>query len=61
MDTTNVLNSYFMTVDMHRFGFLWLVHSRNKFIRVGPNMYCQCKSKHSAMGEAREQVILKHE
>ena len=36
MDTTNVLSSYFMTVDMHRFAFLWLVYSRNKFFRMGP-------------------------
>ena len=38
VDTTNVLSSYFMTVDMHRFAFLWLVHmySRNKFFRMGP-------------------------
>ena len=34
---TNVLNSYFMTVDRHRFAFLWLVHSGNKFFRMGPN------------------------
>ena len=38
MDTTNVLSSYFMTVDMHRFAFMWLVYSRNKFFRVGPNI-----------------------
>ena len=36
VDTTNVLSSYFMTVDMHRFAFLWLVYSRNKFFRMGP-------------------------
>ena len=36
MDTTIVLSSYFVTVDMHRFAFLWLVHSRNKFFRVDP-------------------------
>ena len=36
MDTNNVLSSYFMTVDMHRFALIWLVYSRNKFFRVGP-------------------------
>ena len=35
MDTTNVLS---MTVDMHRFALMWLVYSRNKFFRVGPNI-----------------------
>ena len=38
MDTTNVLSSYFMAVDMHRFALMWLVYSRNKFFRVGPNI-----------------------
>ena len=38
MDTTNVLGSYFMAVDMHRFALMWLVYSRNKFFRVGPNI-----------------------
>ena len=38
MDTTNVLGSYFMTIDMHRFALMWLVYSRNKFFRVGPNI-----------------------
>ena len=38
VDTTNVLSSYFMTIDMHRFAFMWLVYSRNKFFRVGPNI-----------------------
>ena len=28
---TNILSSYFMTVDMHRFALMWLVYSRNKF------------------------------
>ena len=27
-----------MTVDMHRFAFMWLIYSRNKFVRVGPNI-----------------------
>ena len=27
-----------MTVDMHRFALMWLVYSRNKFFRVGPNI-----------------------
>ena len=35
VDITNVLGSHFMTVDMHRFAFMWLVYSRNKFFRVG--------------------------
>ena len=39
MDTTNVLSSYFMTVDMHRFSLIWLVYSRNKFFRVGPENF----------------------
>ena len=30
--------SYFMTVDIHRFALMWLVHSRNRFFRVGPNI-----------------------
>ena len=38
MDTTDVLSNYFMTVDMHRFALMWLVYSRNKFFRVGPNI-----------------------
>ena len=38
MDTTDVLSNYFMTVDMHRFDLMWLVYSRNKFFRVGPNI-----------------------
>ena len=38
VDTTNVLRSYFMTVEMHRFALMWLVYSRNKFFRVGPNI-----------------------
>ena len=38
MDTTNVLSSYLMTVDKHRFALVWLVYSRNKFFRVGPNI-----------------------
>ena len=38
MDTTNVLRSYYMIVDMHRFALMWLVYSRNKFFRVGPNI-----------------------
>ena len=38
VDTTNVLSNYFMTVDMHRFALMWLVYSRNKFFRVGPNI-----------------------
>ena len=38
MDTTDVLSGYFMTVDMHRFALIWLVYSRNKFFRVGPNI-----------------------
>ena len=39
MDTTDVLSSYFMTVvDKHRFALMWLVYSRNKFFRVGPNI-----------------------
>ena len=38
MDTTNVLGSYFMTIDMLRFALMWLVYSRNKFFRVGPNI-----------------------
>ena len=38
VDTTNVLSSHFMTVDMHRFALMWLVYSRNKFFRVGPNI-----------------------
>ena len=37
MDTTNVYSNYFMAVDMHRFALMWLVYSRNKFFRVGPN------------------------
>ena len=36
MNTTNVLSSYFMTVDMHRDAFMWLVYGRNKFFTVGP-------------------------
>ena len=27
-----------MTVDMHRFAFLWLIYRRNKVFRVGPNI-----------------------
>ena len=27
-----------MTVDKHRFALIWLVYSRNKFFRVGPNI-----------------------
>ena len=38
MDTTDVLSSYFMIVDKHRFALMWLVYSRNKFFRVGPNI-----------------------
>ena len=38
VNTTNVLSNYFMTVDMHRFALMWLVYSRNKFFRVGPNI-----------------------
>ena len=38
MGTTNVLGSYFMTVDKHRFALMWLVYSRNKYFRVGPNI-----------------------
>ena len=38
MGTTNVLSSYLMTVDKHRFALMWLVYSRNKFFRVGPNI-----------------------
>ena len=30
-----------MAVDMHRFAFLWLVHSRNKFFRMGPKNLLQ--------------------
>ena len=33
VDTTNVLSSYFMTVDMHRDAFKWLVYSRSTFFR----------------------------
>ena len=36
VDTTNVLSSYF--VEMHRFALMWLLYSRNKFFRVGPNI-----------------------
>ena len=38
MGTTNVLSSYLMTVDKHRFALMWLVCSRNKIFRVGPNI-----------------------
>ena len=38
MDTTNILSSHFMIVDMDRFALMWLVYSRNKFFRVGPNI-----------------------
>ena len=38
MDTTDVLSNYFMTVDMHKFDLMWLIYSRNKFFRVGPNI-----------------------
>ena len=38
MDTTDVLSSYFMIVDKHRFALMWLVYSRNKFFRVGSNI-----------------------
>ena len=38
MDITNVLSSYFMTIDMHRYALLWLVYSRNKFFRVDQNI-----------------------
>ena len=38
VDITNVLSSYFMTVDMHRDALMWLVYSRNKFFRVGLNI-----------------------
>ena len=38
MDTTDVLSNYVMTVDMRRFALMWLVYSRNKFFRVGPNI-----------------------
>jgi len=34
VDTTNVLSSYFMTVDMHRIALMWPVYSRNKFFSV---------------------------
>ena len=38
VNTTNVLSSYFMTVDMCRLALMWLVYSVNKFFRVGPNI-----------------------
>ena len=38
VDTTNVLSSYFMTIDMCKFALMRLVYSRNKFFRVGPNI-----------------------
>ena len=31
VDTTNVLSSYFMTIDMHRFAFMWLVYVGTNF------------------------------
>ena len=39
MDTTNVLISYFMTVDMHRFAFLWLVYVETN---LDPNISEKC-------------------
>ena len=36
VDTTNVFSTYFLTVDMHRFVFMWLACSGNKFFRVNP-------------------------
>ena len=39
MDTTNILSSHFMIVDKHRFALMWLVYSRNKFFRVGPEKF----------------------
>ena len=38
VDTTKFLSSYFTTSDMHRFAFMWLVYSGNKFYSVGPNI-----------------------
>ena len=38
VDTTNILSSYFMTVDMHRLPFMRIVYSGNQFFRVGPNI-----------------------
>ena len=38
VDTTNVLSSYFMTIDMCKFALMRLVYSRDKFFRVGPNI-----------------------
>ena len=32
VDTTDVISSYCMNVDMHRFVLMWLVYSRNKFL-----------------------------
>ena len=44
--TISLYSSYFMTIEMHRFAFLWLIYSRNKVFRVGPNI-----SEKFVMGE----------
>ena len=31
MDATDVVSSYFMTTDMHRFAFMWLAYGATNF------------------------------
>ena len=58
VDTTNVLSSYFMTVNMHRFPFMRMVYSGNQFFRVGPNISEKFVPGESILGGSKLNVTL---